>query len=346
MSETAILVVDDIEDNRMALNMRLELAGYGNVTEASDGRDALELMRNRSFDLVLLDIMMPEVDGYQVLEEMKADTELRDTPVIMISAVDDIASVVRCIELGASDYLTKPFNPALLKARIGNCVEKAQYQAQEQAHHRLIQEEKRRADELLATLVPKQIARVLKANKKLPPIRYDDITVLFCDIVGFTAYSESNPPEMVFAGLEALVEAFEDLVAEHNMMKIKTIGDAFLATANLLEDLDEPVLETVRCALEMLAAAREQDSGWQIRIGIDHGPVIAGIIGRKNFQFDIWGDTVNTAARIEEFGEPGTVSISGRAWQHIRHQARGKSRGMVELKGKDPIEVIECQSLL
>jgi class 3 adenylate cyclase len=340
-----LLVVDDIEDNRVALKMRLALAGYENVTEAENGLQALERLRENPFDLVLLDIMMPEMDGYQVLEEMRADTELRDIPVIMVSAVDDTESIVRCIELGASDYLTKPFNPAVLKARIGNCVEKVQYLAQEAAYHELVQEEKKRADELLATLVPKQIARVLKANKKLLPIRYDDITVLFCDIVEFTAYAESNPPDTVFAELESLVGDFEDLVDQHGMMKIKTIGDAFMATANLLDEVDDPVLEAARCALGMVEAANRHKAGWEIRIGIDHGPVIAGIIGRTNFQFDIWGDTVNTAARIEESGQPGTVNISGRAWRHLRQQARGKSLGMMEFKGKEPIEVIECQEL-
>jgi adenylate cyclase len=277
---------------------------------------------------------------------MKADTLLREIPVIMISAVDEIDSVIRCIELGAADYLAKPFNPALLKARIGTYVERARYRAQETAYHRQVEREKKRADDLLATLVPKQIARVLKANKKLPPIRYDDVSVLFCDVVGFTAYAETHSAEAVFTLLESMVEAFEDLVDERGMMKIKTIGDAFMVTANLLQDLDDPVREAVDCALQMVAAADGLGGDWQVRVGIDHGPVIAGIVGRRNFQFDVWGDTVNTAARIEEFGNPGTVNISGRAWQHLRNKARGRSLGMIDLKGKDAIEVIECQSLL
>jgi class 3 adenylate cyclase len=113
-----------------------------------------------------------------------------------------------------------------------------------------------------------------------------------------------------------------------------------------LQDLDDPVREAVDCGLRMVAAANRLDGDWQVRVGIDHGPVIAGIIGRRNFQFDVWGDTVNTAARIEEFAKPGTVSISGRAWQHLHNKARGRSLGMVDLKGKRSIEIIECQSLL
>ena len=123
-TEAALLIVDDIEDNRFALSRRLARQGYLNVTTAADGRQALELLNCRPFDLVLLDIMMPNVNGYEVLTAMKANERLRHIPVIMISAVDEIDSVVRCIELGAEDYLPKPFNPTLLRARVGACLER------------------------------------------------------------------------------------------------------------------------------------------------------------------------------------------------------------------------------
>ena len=239
--EPVVLIVDDNEDNRFTLSMRLEACGYENIVTAENGREALEKMRSGPVDLVLLDIMMPELDGYGVLEELRTDTALRDVPVVMISALEDINSVVRCIELGATDYLTKPFNPVLLKARVDNCIEKARYKAQEAAHLARIESEKRRADELLTTVSPRSIARALKLNSRLAPQRYEDVAVLFCDVVGFTAYSEKHPPETVFAELEALVDRFEEIAQGHGLEKIKTVGDAFMATANLLSPLDEPV---------------------------------------------------------------------------------------------------------
>lgn len=325
--------------------MRLELAGYENLATASNGREALEMLRDRPYSLVLLDIMMPELDGYQVLEQMKLDTELRDIPVIMISAIDEVDSVIRCIELGAADYLTKPFNPTLLKARVDTYLEKAHYRAQEAAYFKRMQAEKKRADELLGNLLPKPVARVLKSNNKLLPVLYDDVTVLFCDVVGFTKYAENHPPDIVFSQLETLIQDFEELVNAHGMVKIKTIGDAFMATAGLLEEIDEPVRAALECGLGMVATAGRHEAGWMVRVGIDHGPVAAGVIGRTNFQFDVWGDTVNTAARIETVGQPGTVNVSGRAWQHVRGLAQGRSLGLVELKGKEQIEVIECQEV-
>src|SRR5215472_4772995 len=173
--DPVVLIVDDNDDNRVTLSMRLEACGYENIVTAGNGREALEKMRQGPVDLVLLDIMMPELDGYGVLEERRTDTALRDVPVVMISAIEDINSVVRCIELGATDYLTKPFNPVLLKTRVDNCIEKARYKAQEAAHLARIESEKRRADELLTTVLPHSIARALKLNSRLAPQRYEDV---------------------------------------------------------------------------------------------------------------------------------------------------------------------------
>jgi class 3 adenylate cyclase len=233
----------------------------------------------------------------------------------------------------------------LLKARVDNCFEKARYKAQVAAHLARIESKKQRADELLSMVLPRSVARALKLKGRLAPERYEDVAVLFCDVVGFTAYSESHPPETVFAELEALVDRFEQIAQKYNLEKIKTVGDAFMATANLLSPLDEPVHAAVASALDMVAATQTFRADWAVRIGIDFGPVSAGIMGKRQFQFDVWGDTVNTASRIDEYGRPGTVNVSGRAWLQLRNKAQGRSLGFVDLKGKEKIEVVECVRL-
>lgn len=343
--ESAILVVDDNEDNRFTLSMRLEACGYGNLLMAENGREALDKMRAQPVGLILLDIMMPELDGFGVLAAMKADVNLREIPVLVISAADDIGSVVKCVELGATDFLSKPFNPVLLKARVDKCIEQVRLRAQEVIYLKRIESEKRRADGILATVLPREIVRALKRNDKLQPRVYEDVSIMFCDIVGFTAYSERNPPETVFSELEALVEQFEEIARKHGLEKIKTIGDAFMATAGLLAPHDEPVRAAVACGLDMVAAGLAFGAGSGIRVGIDHGAVAAGIMGRTQFQFDVWGDVVNTAARIEGIARPGSVCVSGRAWMHVRHRADGRSLGFVDLKGKQKMEIVECVAL-
>jgi serine phosphatase RsbU (regulator of sigma subunit) len=150
----SLLIADDNEDNRYTLIQRLRRLGYGNVTAAVDGRDALDKLRTAPFDLVLLDIMMPDLNGYQVLEHLKADGHLRHIPVVMISAVDQVESVVRCIELGAEDYLPKPFNPTLLRARVGASLEKKRLRDEIVAHLARIEQELTTAREIQLSMVP------------------------------------------------------------------------------------------------------------------------------------------------------------------------------------------------
>jgi DNA-binding response OmpR family regulator len=149
-----ILVVDDNEDNRYTLERRLRREGFAAITCVEDGEKALAALESEPYDLVLLDIMMPGLSGYEVLERIKADTAFRDIPVIMISAVDEMDSVIRCIELGADDYLGKPFNPTLLRARARACLERKRLRDREAAYLRKTREERRKSDELLYAVLP------------------------------------------------------------------------------------------------------------------------------------------------------------------------------------------------
>lgn len=341
----AILVVDDNEDNRYTLTRRLNRLGYENLAEAVDGRAALDALAADRFDLVLLDIMMPEMNGYEVLEHIKSDMALRDIPVIMISAVDEMDSVVRCIKLGAEDYLPKPFNATLLGARVGASLDKKKLRDQEATYLARIEREQQRGDELLHAILPEAAVRELKATNEVRPRRYDDVAVLFCDIVSFTAYCEQHPPEKVVGELRELVHRFERIAFDCGMEKIKTIGDAFLATAGMLQKVDDPVLAAARAGLEMVVASQEVEPGWQVRVGIHFGPVVAGVVGQRQFMFDLWGDTVNVASRVSDQAEPGGVFLSGDAWMQIRQSASGRSRGMVSLKGRGEMELVEVTAV-
>jgi adenylate cyclase len=338
----AILVVDDDEINRTVLKRGLQREGFTDLTEARHGREALDILVGRAFDLILLDVMMPEMDGYELLGRLKADMALRDIPVVMISALDGLDSVVRCIEIGAEDYLPKPFNPTLLRARINASLVRKRARDQEASYLRVIEAEKKRSDDMLRAVLPPGAIRELKATNEVRPRRYEGVAVLFCDIVDFTTYCEKNPPEQVIAELQALIEAFERVVADHGLEKIKTIGDALLATAGLLQEVDDPLAASVRCGLALVQAARESHSQWAVRVGIHYGPVIAGVVGRRQFLFDLWGDTVNVAARVVQCADINTVYMSSAVWMRIRHRCSARSQGYFELKGKGRVELVEC----
>jgi CheY-like chemotaxis protein len=341
----ALLVVDDNEDNRYTLTRRLRRQGYENITEVENGRDALAALEGSKFDLVLLDVMMPEMNGYETLEHIKSDMATRDIPVIMISALDELESVVRCIELGAEDYLSKPFNATLLKARVTASLEKKRLRDQEASYLEQLEQERERSDKLLHAILPPGAVQELKATDTIQPRRYEEVAVLFCDIVGFTEYCDRTPPETVVGQLQDLVQAFEGIALSHDLEKIKTIGDAFLATGGLLQKVENPVLACVKCGLEMAAASEALEPHWKVRVGIHFGPIVAGIVGQRQFMYDLWGDTVNVAARIAGEADPGTVFLSNEAWLQVRRTAQGRTRGLVPVKGKGELELIECRSV-
>lgn len=337
-----ILVVDDNAENRELLVRRLRQDGHTDYV-AENGQEGLALLEETEIDLVLLDIMMPVMDGYQVLEQMKKDTQLRHIPVIVVSASQEFDSAVRCIEMGADDYLTKPFNRVLLQARISSSLEKKRLRDQEVRFREQVEVEKKRTDELLHALFPHPVVQELKASNQFRPRRYQNVAVLFSDIVGFTSYCDGHPPEEVIERLQRMIGSFETISARWGLEKIKTIGDAFMATAGLLAPVDDPVLVCVEAGLEMIEAMWSVDAGWQVRVGIHVGPVVAGVVGERQYSLDIWGDTVNTAARVESYGGPGRVNVSGAAWQPIAHKCRGESE-TVDVKGKGPLEIVRFKS--
>lgn len=321
----------------------MKLEGH-QVVEAEDGESALEKLSEGGFDVVLLDIMMPTMDGYEVLCRIRETPEFELLPVIMISGVDDMDSVVRCIELGADDYLLKPARAALLRARVRACVERKLARDQERAYLKRIESEQQRADELLSAIFPGSLVDELKDTQTIRPRRHENVAVMFCDVVDFTPYCEQHRPEAVVKALQEMVHAFEVIAERHGLEKIKTIGDAFMATGNLLHDLENPVLNCVRAGQEMIAASRAQPAGWSVRVGVHIGPVVAGVVGHRQYLFDVWGDTVNTAARIESQGVADAVALSSDAWEKVRDVCVGESLGLCDLKGKEPMELFAVSS--
>ena len=328
-----VLVVDDNRLNRLILSRSLAGAGH-EVLLAEDGEAALAMIRAEPFDLVFLDIEMPVLDGYGVLTALRADERFRHLPVIVVSAVDDMASVVRCIELGAEDYLPKPFDPVLLFARTNACLEKKRLRDAEVSYLRRIEEEKGRADGLLHAIFPDPIVAELKATGTVAPRRHDGVAVLFCDIVGFTEYCDGRAPQEVVAHLQALFDDYEAISARRGVLKVKTTGDAFMVAAGLLEPEPDAALRCVMTGLEMVEAAQRLPPHWSVRAGVHVGPVMAGVLGRRSYLFDIWGDTVNTAQRLQSISLPRTVTVSAEAWAAVAPCCEGERLGPVDVKGK------------
>jgi class 3 adenylate cyclase len=329
-----ILVVEDQDPIRDLLCELLRAQGH-EVTAARDGLEGLELVGSGPFDLVVTDIEMPRLNGFELLKQIKNDPRLLDLPVVVISGHAELDGVANCIRLGAEDYLPKPFNRVILRARVNACLEKKRLR--DRAEH-----QRRRYDELLHAILPAPIVEELSRNDTVAPCRRDQVAVLFADIVDFTPYCDrvGDRPEVVVGHLQRLFEAWEEISARYRVQKIKTIGDAFMAAAGLLEESANPVRDCVEVGLAIirytqnLADEQGVNLGFNLRVGIHVGPVVAGIIGRKQSLYDLWGDTVNTAARLESHGRPGCVNLSLDAWVCVSTLYRGESRELCKLKGK------------
>ncbi|MDC0834573.1 guanylate cyclase [Leptolyngbya valderiana BDU 20041] len=337
LENASVLVVDDNEANRDLLRRRLKRQGY-RVTVAEDGFRALELMREQPFDLVLLDIMMPRMNGYQVLEQVKADSDLRDIPVLVISALDDLDSVVKCIELGAEDYLPKPFNPILLKARIGACLEKKRLHDQEKAYLEQLRVEQEKSERLLLNILPQAIAERLKQNPRTIADSFADVSVLFADIVGFTKLWSRISPTQLVELLNEIFSGFDELAEKNGLEKIKTIGDAYMVVGGLPIPRADHAEAIAQMALDMQRQMAQFNQGdrepFSIRIGISTGPVVAGVIGTNKFIYDLWGDTVNTASRMESHGIANTIQVTEATYERLKDRFIFERRGVIEVKGK------------
>ena len=337
-----VLVVDDSKINRRKMEKAAQVLGHQTIAVA-DGAEALEALADNRIDLVLLDIEMPVMDGFGVLTAMRADHALTDIPVIVISAVEDMDSIVRAINLGAQDFLPKNFERVLFAARVGSCLHQKRLTDQRADNLNQIEREKTRVDALLSATLPAAAIEELKATNQVRPKRHENVVVLFADVVGFTQFCDLHPPEVAVSRLQGLINGFEEIAQSEGLEKIKTIGDAFMASAGLLKALDDPLNASARCALRMVEAAPDLAEGWRVRVGVHVGPVIAGVIGQQQHLYDLWGDTVNTAARLTGIGAPSTVSISAAVQNGIRGST--VSLGRTRIKGKDQLEVFTLQSM-
>jgi adenylate cyclase len=323
-----LLVVDDNRVNRLLLGRTLEQLGH-RVAFAENGRLALEVLRTRPVDLVLLDIEMPEMNGYETLEALQADPKLRDIPVVMMSSVDEVDSVARCIETGAEDYLFKPVNVVLLRARVAASLEKKRLRDRQR--------------ELFRKFATAEVAEELLATGFALGGKYVDATVMFSDIRSFTSLVESRGPAETIDLLNSYYTLMFDAIGSQGGIVNQIEGDGLMALFGAPLPRPDHAERAVRASVEMLemiaAFNREQVSQGkpeiQIGVGIATGQVIAGFTGtERRVTYTCVGDTVNVAAHLEThtkvLGRPILIDDNTRA--ALSGAVRVEDHGFVQLK--------------
>jgi class 3 adenylate cyclase len=324
-----LLVVDDNKVNRLLLGRGLEQQGH-RVAFAENGRQALEMLRRDEFDLMLLDIQMPEMDGYQVLEQVAADLTLRDIPVIVTSALEELDSVVRCIEMGAEDYLIKPVKPVLLRARIGAGLEKKRLRNQQR--------------ELIRRFATAEVAQDLEESGFTLGGRHVEATAMFSDIRSFTSLAEAQSPVDTIELLNTYYTLMFEAISGQGGVVNQMVGDGLMAIFGAPLPLANPGEQAVRAALEMIEMIDlfnlDQEAAHkptiQIGIGIASGKVIAGYTGtQRRATYTCVGNTVNLAARLESYTKVagGPILIDETTRQSLSETIKVESLGATQIKG-------------
>jgi class 3 adenylate cyclase len=325
-----VLVVDDDEANRTLLRDPLETHGH-EIIEAENGEQALQQVARRQPDVILLDVMMPKMDGFEVCRRLKKDGKTAHIPILMVTALSDRGDRLLGIHAGANDFLNKPLDIQDVSLRVGNAV------YTKHLFDRL-QAEQERSEQLLLNILPRPIAERMKQGEVNLADQHPDATVLVADLVGFTALAAHIGPDQVVYLLNEIFSGFDLLAEKHGLEKIKTVGDAYMVAGGIPLPRPGHAEAVADLALDLMAEIekfnRAYNTSIRLRIGISTGSVIAGVIGRRKFAYDLWGETVNLACRLESFGQAGSILVSDLTYERLKDKYRLDGSQTIEIRGR------------
>ncbi len=340
-----ILAVDDRQENRELVARYLSRCGHFVVTAAS-GDEALATLEQADVDVVLLDLLMPGMDGHEVLRRIKAHPDWHATPVIVISGHQDMQGIIRCIEAGADDYLFKPFNPVLLQARIKAGIERKRWHDREEQYRQQLERNEQfiratfgryLSDEIVTDILERPEGLDLGGNLR-------EVTILMSDIRGFTTLCEQLEPSEVVRMLNRYLGAMTDIILSYQGTIDEFIGDAILAVFGAPQQRDDDADRAVQCALAMQAAhdelnrhnAEEGFPALYTGIALNTGQVIAGNIGsERRSKYGFVGHAMNVTARIEDVTRGGDVVIADATLQQLRGSYRVDDSREIQAPGMD-----------
>ena len=313
-SRGLVLVVDDEEQNRLLLRDSLAARGY-EVEEAENGEQALRKIAARPPDVILLDLMMPVMDGFEVCRRLKTVGQTAHLPILLVTASSDRKERLMGMAVGANDFLNKPIDLQDVILRVGNAVYTKHL-------HDQLQAEQQESERLLLNIFPKAIAERMKQGETNIADSYPEVTVLVADLVGFTTLAARINPEMVVQLLNEIFSAFDLLAEKHGLERIKTMGNAYMAAAGISFPRPDHAEASAALAIEFRQEIERQnlrdDGSIRLRIGLSTGPVVAGVIGSKRFAYDIWGEAVNLACRLQSTAEAGRIQVSESTYEQLK----------------------------
>jgi class 3 adenylate cyclase/DNA-binding NarL/FixJ family response regulator len=388
-----IVFAEDSSVQGVMLKRILVEEGY-KVFWGKNGGEAYALVEREKPSLIITDVEMPDMNGFELCRKIKKNEALKDIPVVICSSLSRPEDIITGIECGADGYVTKPYDKKYLMYRVeallnnpiasnkeitpininytkknykivADCLHilnmlLSTYENSLKQYNELVNAQielkklnksldlsKKETEEVLLNILPKRVARELKETGKTKPIFYESASILFTDFKGFTKLSEKFSTEELIHQLDQFFSYFDSVMQIYKIEKIKTIGDAYMCVAGIPEKNEDHAVNIIKAGLELaeymnIVNSLNSQKGippWEIRIGIHSGPLVAGVVGTKKFCYDVWGDSVNVASRMESSGSPGRVNISGYTYELVKDKFNCEYRGKVAAKNKGEIDM-------
>ncbi len=335
-----ILIADDQEANVNLLERALAGAGYTSIASTTDPLQVCDLHRKNNYDLILLDLQMPGMDGFQVMEGLKKIETEGYLPVLVLTAQAE--HKLRALKEGAKDFISKPFDLGEVSMRVHNMLEVRLLHLETKKLYAQVTAEQKVSEALLLDVLPSAIVERLKARPEVIADNFPEATILFAGLHDFSRLTERMTAAEVVKLLNKIYSGFDALIQKLGLEKIKTIGDAYMVAAGVpiaRSDHAEAIAEAA-LGLQQQITLYDAPNGetFSLRIGINTGPVVAGVIGKTKFSYDVWGETVNTAWHMELYGAPGSIQVNDTTHALLRDRYSFEERGEFYVKDKGELK--------
>jgi class 3 adenylate cyclase/CheY-like chemotaxis protein len=345
MKTFKILVIDDDPIQRKIIEHIIEdLERNIIVSRATNGKEALDLIEQSAPNLIITDWDMPQMNGIEFCKQIHLDKELGHIPVIMCTGINTSSEHLKtAFESGVADFIRKPIDKMELLSRVNSMIRLSESYQTIKAQKEKIEEEKEKSDKLLLNILPRKVAKELKENGIYEPELFDNVTVFYSDIVDFTKLTLEIRPKDLFRELNDIISGFDEIMEKHNCERIKTVGDAYIAVCGMPITDENHAENIINAAIDVIQFLRDRNLKyahiWEIRVGIDTGKIVGGIIGSKKYIYDIFGDPINMASRLESTSETMKIHISETTYNLVKDKFSFDVEKPHDVKGKGKMKM-------